>query len=106
MQFGNYVEGPRRQADLNRAYDSLHDLAEVLNVPTKALSLNGRLGLAFGARGKGKAAAHYEPGEVAINLTKGNGPGALAHEWFILWIIILVVMTFPMTGKLRQVATL
>ncbi|MBZ9241647.1 hypothetical protein H5U69_15550 [Escherichia coli] len=82
VQFGNYVEGPRRQADLNRAYDSLHDLAEVLNVPTKALSLNGRLGLAFGARGKGKAAAHYESGEVAINLTKGNGPGALAHEWF------------------------
>lgn len=82
VQFGNYVEGPCRQADLNRAYDSLHDLADVLNVPTKALSLNGRLGLAFGARGKGKAAAHYEPGEVAINLTKGNGPGALAHEWF------------------------
>ncbi|EPO4234573.1 LPD5 domain-containing protein, partial [Escherichia coli] len=82
VQFGNYVESPRRQADLNRAYDSLHDLADVLNVPTKALSLNGRLGLAFGARGKGKAAAHYEPGEVAINLTKGNGPGALAHEWF------------------------
>ncbi|EIX4823807.1 hypothetical protein MG369_005074, partial [Escherichia coli] len=48
VQFGNYVEGPRRQADLNRAYDSLHDLADVLNVPTKALSLNGRLGLAFG----------------------------------------------------------
>ncbi|EEQ9383094.1 hypothetical protein GHS75_004491 [Escherichia coli] len=82
VQFGNYVESPRRQADLNRAYDSLHDLADVLNVPTKALSLNGRLGLAFGARGKGKAAAHYESGEVAINLTKGNGPGALAHEWF------------------------
>ncbi|EHP9687385.1 hypothetical protein KQL44_005531, partial [Escherichia coli] len=82
VQFGNYVEGPRRQADLNRAYDALHDLADVLNVPTKALSLNGRLGLAFGARGKGKAAAHYEPGEVAINLTKGNGPGTLAHEWF------------------------
>ncbi|EOZ8196613.1 LPD38 domain-containing protein [Escherichia coli] len=82
VQFGNYVEGPRRQADLNRAYDALHDLADVLNVPTKALSLNGRLGLAFGARGKGKAAAHYEPGEVAINLTKGHGPGALAHEWF------------------------
>lgn len=82
VQFGNYVVGPRRQADLNRAYDSLHDLAEVLNVPTKALSLNGRLGLAFGARGKGRAAAHYESGEVAINLTKGNGAGSLAHEWF------------------------
>lgn len=85
VQFGNYVEGPRRQSDLNRAYDSLMDMADVLNVPAKALSLNGRLGLAFGARGKGgknAAAAHYEPGQVAINLTKGNGAGSLAHEWF------------------------
>lgn len=85
VQFGNYVEGPRRQADLNRAYDALTDMAEILKVPPKALSLNGRLGLAFGARGKGgsnAAAAHYEPGQVAINLTKGNGAGSLAHEWF------------------------
>lgn len=85
VQFGNYVEGPRRQSDLNRAYDSLMDMADVLRVPPKALSLNGRLGLAFGARGKGgknAAAAHYEPGQVAINLTKGNGAGSLAHEWF------------------------
>ncbi|HIB1507713.1 TPA: LPD38 domain-containing protein [Salmonella enterica subsp. enterica serovar Muenchen] len=85
VQFGNYVEGTRRQSDLNRAYDSLMDMADVLKVPAKALSLNGRLGLAFGARGKGgknAAAAHYEPGQVAINLTKGNGAGSLAHEWF------------------------
>lgn len=85
VQFGNYVEGPRRQSDLNRAYDSLIDMADVLKVPAKALSLNGRLGLAFGARGKGgknAAAAHYEPGQMAINLTKGNGAGSLAHEWF------------------------
>ncbi|WP_079907845.1 LPD38 domain-containing protein [Salmonella enterica] len=85
VQFGNYVEGPRRQSDLNRAYDSLMDMSDVLKVPAKALSMNGRLGLAFGARGKGgknAAAAHYEPGAVAINLTKGNGAGSLAHEWF------------------------
>lgn len=85
VQFGNYVEGPRRQSDLNRAYDSLMDMADVLKIPPKALSLNGRLGLAFGARGKGgknAAAAHYEPDQVAINLTKGNGAGSLAHEWF------------------------
>lgn len=85
VQFGNYVEGPRRQSDLNRAYDSLMDMADVLKVPAKALSLNGRLGLAFGARGKGgknAVVAHYEPDQVAINLTKGNGAGSLAHEWF------------------------
>lgn len=82
VQFGNYVEGPRRQSELNDAYDSLVDMAELLNVPAKALSLNGELGLAFGARGKGGAKAHYEPGQVVINLTKGNGAGSLAHEWF------------------------
>ncbi|PNM23461.1 hypothetical protein A6J66_004170 [Yersinia enterocolitica] len=82
VQFGNYVEGPRRQSELNDAYDSLIDMAELLSVPTKALSLNGELGLAFGARGKGGAKAHYEPGQVVINLTKGNGAGSLAHEWF------------------------
>lgn len=84
VQFGNYVEGARRQADLNRAYDALMDLADAVGVPPKALSLNGSLGLAFGARGKGgrnSAAAHYEPGTVVINLTKNAGPGSLSHEW-------------------------
>lgn len=85
VQFGNWVENTRRQADLNEAYDALHDLAGVLGVPPRALSLNGELGLAFGARGKGgknPAAAHYEPGQVVINLTKRSGAGSLAHEWF------------------------
>ncbi len=85
VQFGNYVEGPRRQSDLNQAYDALMDLAGVIGVPPRALSLNGELGLAFGARGKGgkgAAAAHYETGNVVINLTKGAGAGSLAHEWW------------------------
>jgi hypothetical protein len=84
VQFGNYVEGARRQEDLNRAYDALHDLSEAVGVPAKALSLNGELGLAFGARGRGgknAAAAHFEPVQVVINLTKNAGPGSLAHEW-------------------------
>lgn len=85
VQFGNYVEGSRRQQDLNQAYDGLMDLAGVLNLPPRALSLGGRLGLAFGARGAGgvdAAAAHYERGEVVINLTKKQGAGSLAHEWW------------------------
>lgn len=85
VQFGNYVEGPRRQADLNEAYDALMDLAGVIGIPPKAISLNGSLGLAFGARGKGgknAAAAHYEPGSIVINLTKKSGAGSLAHEWW------------------------
>lgn len=85
VQFGNYVEVPRRQQDLNNAYDALMDLAGVIGVPPRALSLNGTLGLAFGARGSGgknPAMAHFERGTVVINLTKGKGAGSLAHEWF------------------------
>lgn len=85
VQFGNYVEGGRRQQDLNNAYDALVDLAAALDMPARALSLNGSLGLAFGARGSGGKnahSAHYEPGNVVINLTKGSGAGSLAHEWW------------------------
>jgi len=85
VQFGNYVEQGRRQADLNQAYDALMDLAGVIGIPAKAISLNGELGLALGARGKGgkrPAAAHYEPGQIVINLTKNSGAGSLAHEWW------------------------
>lgn len=85
VQFGNYVEQGRRQVDLNRAYDALMDLSKTLNINTRAISLNGKLGLAFGARGKGgkrAAAAHYEPNQIVINLTKENGAGSLAHEWW------------------------
>lgn len=85
VQFGNYVENSRRQQDLNEAYDAFLDLAAVLDVSPKALSLNGEMGLAFGARGKGgknAGKAHYEPGEVVINLTKHAGAGSLAHEWW------------------------
>jgi hypothetical protein len=85
VQFGNYVEKERRQLDLNNAYDALMDLSEVLDCAPSDLSLNGTLGLAFGARGrggKGAAAAHYEPGQIVINMTKRTGAGSLAHEWF------------------------
>lgn len=81
IEFGNYAASDERQKHVNQAYDALHDLAGVLGIPPNAISLNGTLGLAFGARGSGKTAAHYEPGKMVINITKVNGPGALAHEW-------------------------
>jgi hypothetical protein len=86
VQFGNWVKqgkaGRDRQGMLNQAYDALHDLADIVGIPSNAISLNGELGLAFGARGSGNAAAHYEPGTIVINLTKTKGAGSLAHEWF------------------------
>ncbi len=85
VEFGNWVEQGRRQQDLNDAYDALMDMAALLDIPPKAISLNGQLGLAFGARGGGgvnPAAAHYERDMVVINLTKKNGAGSLGHEWW------------------------
>ena len=85
-QFGKWVnqgEGRKdRQGMLNQAYDALMDLSDIVGIPPRAVSLNGTLGLAFGARGSGTASAHYEPDTLVINLTKTRGAGVLAHEWF------------------------
>ncbi|MCF0186213.1 MAG: hypothetical protein HUJ98_06975, partial [Bacteroidaceae bacterium] len=82
VQFGNWANQKDRQNALNEAYDALMDMADVLGVSPKALSLNGELGMAFGARGVGGFAAHYESGQVVINITKTRGAGSLAHEWW------------------------
>ena len=81
VEFGNWVNQKERQEALNSAYDGLMDLCELIGVSPKALSLNGRLGLAFGSRGRSKAMAHFEPDKKVINLTKMKGSGSLAHEW-------------------------
>lgn len=82
VQFGNWANQADRQAALNNAYDSFMDMSKIIGVSPKAMSLNGELGVAFGSRGSGAASAHYEPGEVVINLTKTRGAGSLAHEWW------------------------
>ena len=82
VQFGNWTNQKDRQAALNNAFDSFMDLAKILGISPKAVSLNGELGIAFGARGGGGAKAHYEREEVVINLTKTMGAGSLAHEWW------------------------
>jgi hypothetical protein len=81
LQFGNSVTDDERAHHLRKTAEALVDLADVTGLPDRAISLDGQLGLAFGARGKGRAAAHYEPGTKVINITRKNGVGTLAHEW-------------------------
>ncbi|WP_247646861.1 LPD5 domain-containing protein [Deefgea sp. CFH1-16] len=84
VEFGNSMPQDERQRNLNKAYDAFADLADVLNIPTESISLNGSLGMGFGSRGKGGIgafAAHFEPDTLAINLTRNNGAGSLGHEW-------------------------
>ncbi|MEI6870889.1 MAG: LPD5 domain-containing protein [Verrucomicrobiota bacterium] len=86
VEFGNWVSqganAKERQGMINAAFDALSDLANIVGIPQKAISLNGTLGLGFGSRGHGWASAHFEPGNLVINLTKTRGAGSLGHEWF------------------------
>nr|DAZ49508.1 MAG TPA: Large polyvalent protein-associated domain 5 [Caudoviricetes sp.] len=82
ITYGNWVSGPERQAKLNATYDAFLDLAHLLGIPPRAISLNGSLGFQFGASGVGRYSAHYRPADVSINLTRKKGDGSLAHEWW------------------------
>lgn len=82
VEFGNWVNNKERQESVNDAYDALMDLSTALGISPNSISLGGKLGLAFGARGSGKAMAHYERSRTVINLTKTKGAGSLAHEWW------------------------
>ena len=82
VEFGNWVPQAERQEYLNKTYDAIMDFCQVVGISPKAFFLGGRLGIAFGSRGKGGALAHYESMKEVINLTRMKGAGSLAHEWF------------------------
>lgn len=81
-EFGNWLNQNDRQASLNMGFEALKDLAAALHISDKDIAFDGTLAIAFGARGSGNAAAHYEPLRKVINLTKMHGAGSLAHEWW------------------------
>jgi hypothetical protein len=79
-EFGRSVNDATGDAHVQKSYEALADLAEVLGLERKQLSHGGQLAIAFGARGRGGAKAHYESDKKVINITK-NAAGSLAHEW-------------------------
>lgn len=81
IEYGNWMGDAERRAVVALAYDALMDLAEAVGMPPRAIGLGGTLSLAFGARGKSSAAAHYEPLRRVINVTRLSGAGHVAHEW-------------------------
>lgn len=90
VQSGNWVlkDPVSAKFHVEHCAEAFADLADLIGIPDEQISFNGRLAIAFGARGKGNtgfggaAAAHYEPVHRVINMTKMNGGGSLAHEWF------------------------
>ncbi len=90
VQSGNWVlrDPVSAKFHVEKSAEAFSDLADITGIPDDKISFNGRLAMAFGARGKGSAGfggaakAHYEPVQRVINLTKMGGGGSLAHEWF------------------------
>lgn len=96
IQFGNWVTQEDRYNYTAALYICLYDLNKVLKFKDNNLGLDKSLGLAFGARGRSRAVAHYEAATDIINMTRYNsdttipkqirflnsgGVGALAHEY-------------------------
>ncbi len=87
VQSGNWVlkDVASAKFHVEQSAGALADLADIIGAKDAEISINGRLAMAFGARGrggKGAFRAHYEPVEQVINLTKMGGGGSMAHEWF------------------------
>lgn len=99
-QFGNWVTHEDRFNYLAALTICLFDLNRVLRFKDNNLGLDETLGIAFGARGKKGALAHYEPGSSIINMTRykeanrfltplskakrfvfSGGVGSFAHEY-------------------------
>lgn len=92
--FGNWVTQEDRFNYLSALILSLYDIDQVLKF--KNVGLNGTLSISFGARGSGRALAHFEPKTFIINITRyiddpsidklirflgSGGAGSLAHEY-------------------------
>jgi hypothetical protein len=84
VQSGNWVLKDKESIEFHvqRAAEAFVDMADVTGISPELLGFGGRLGLSFGARGKGGALAHYEPVQRVINITKMKGGGSLGHEYF------------------------
>lgn len=102
-QVGVSVPDSEEERFLKLVYGSFYDLADATNLEPEEIGLgkdpkeinpkmldeniqeileeNHNLAIAFGARGSGKAKAHYEPAFNVINITRSSGNGSIAHEW-------------------------
>ena len=79
FEFGNWMSNDDRYDNLVATESSLVRLGWIFN--SQNIGFNQMIGIAFGARGYGRALAHYEPQFNMINLTKEKGAGCLAHEY-------------------------
>lgn len=83
VEMGIWMKDEDALAHLISSGAAYTDLAYLLGIDKQHISLGNKLAVAFGARGKSKAAAHYERGFNVINFTKTRGwMGTACHEFF------------------------
>ena len=81
VEYGNWISDDDAKYHIQHSWEAFSDLTDILGLEKQDASLKGKLALAIGARGAGKALAHYETMKKIINLTKFNGGGCIAHEF-------------------------
>jgi hypothetical protein len=74
FEFGNWLSQQDRENYLQGLGLALFDLHKALGFKPTQLGIKGKLAVAFGARGQGKARAHLEAGSYTINLTRYKRP--------------------------------
>lgn len=79
VQFGNWMNYNDRADHFLALVQALGDLDKIIH--TDNIGYYGKMSVALGARGRGKALAHYEPSMKVINLTKEKGGHSFAHEY-------------------------
>lgn len=82
VRVGRWVTREESRIAANLVFDSLADLAFILNLPPLTLGLRQTLSLAFGHGGQKGVQAHYAPASRELALAKNAGAGALAHEFW------------------------
>jgi hypothetical protein len=84
IEFGNWLSQQDRKNYLSGLGLALFDLHQILGFSAKTISLKKKISVAFGARGRGSALAHFEPDTFAINITRYSRPkkGASAKRGF------------------------
>ncbi|PWD98796.1 LPD1 domain-containing protein [Marinilabilia rubra] len=81
VQIGHSITDKELKEHIRYFIGAITDLCEALDIDICQIHKIGNLAIAFAARGKGKALAHYEPMRQIINLTRKHGDGTVAHEW-------------------------
>jgi hypothetical protein len=78
IEYGHWLNQQDRANYLGGVALSMLDLAGVLGFDKKQIGFGGKLSIGLGARGRGKARAHFSPAQFFINLTRFARPSKFA----------------------------